>query len=1480
MLKKCFCSLVVSIAVMASLSFAEDEDPCSLWPDLKTETIDEEVFYKIGSADDLYKFACMVNNSERGVRFNAKLTEDICLNACGEGDKPLLEQIAGLESDENPAVLGFTQWTPIGVASYSRSVQDLGVPYFGIFDGDNHVIRGIYFNDTLINEVGLFTWMALSEFPTTVKNLGIVDSYIRGRSYVGSVAGDGGIAEFVNVYNTGTVIGGFYVGGITGSNGSIFNSHNAGKVVATSDEVGGIMGFTNDLASVGKTLQIQGSYNVGDVFAVQKGKAGGIVGSFTGTVSNCYNAGTIHVGPTNHKAPAGGIVGVNKGSILNSYNTGNIEYLYGRASGGVVLSDGSIAILPASTTPDVVTLYIGGIAGESSGEIENSYSVGGVVANMKIEGHGGLVGSLDTKGSIASSYYSKDFFAAKSVGSGRGDDNFELHVDEFAGPELLSGFEEDVWIPGSELYLSDGNLMIKLPGLKYFGIQPEVTLLELKKDAEDNEFYEISSPSDLRFFSLIVRNFNSSANGKLTSNICLNACGENDATVPEQIADLEDDEDVSSLGFEQFLQIGTAEKQYSGTFDGNGFLIRGLYFNKDEDYVGLFGYVNNATIKNVGVGDSYIKGANYVGGVVGHAASGTISDVYNTGSVIGTGDFVGGVVGKNGASVNCVYHSGLVDAVGENVGGVAGGNSGSVSYAYFNKDIPCEKCNSVGAGKEAVYLTRALPPGFDETVWTVGSSEPFAIKGELFDELIGLKNVDSYTLLRFTGFMPKPDAEGTMYYEIATTQELTWFSQLVNTGNFGINGKLTADICFNSCADGDTPVPDQILDIAITKDFSAYGFTSWTPIGGREWYNEGSTFRNEGKYSGIFDGDGHTIRGLFAYIKIKPEDAALSEDDYYMGLFGYVKNATIKNVGVVDSYVQGDFCIGGVVGSAVSSTISNVYYTGKVSGENNVGGVVGVNYNGTVENASFNKGELKGAYAGGVVGINDRNGIVRNVYNAAYIHGSGIVGGVVGENISGTVSNAYNIGLVEGSKNVGGVVGYNSYFSTVNNVYNTGSVNQTNDGCGGGVIGENEGGALRNAYNTGDVSCVGAAGGVLGCSAQDARGEKIPVVESVYNTGTVTASKDEYAGGVIGINGSADRTETDVKYAYYNTDMFFGNAYGENYDTEPSTSVTGLTTKKFTNGTLPEGFSSEVWVAGSMVNEKNAIVQKFPYLKGFDAVSQPLYELEDAIFIAEDGSFALVNGSAKESVNIENETKVTGPITFSRIFSDFSGKDDAYSTIMLPFVPTSKPAGATFFAFDGVSKKNGEWVVSAKEETGSIAANTPYLLRVDKESSSINFADGGVFKSTAGEHSVTKGQWKLIGTYEYKTWLKGDAGIGKTYGFAGLEGNESSIIGTFAKVGAGAYIYPMRAYLEYDKTAAARPAANDAPTSLDDLPEEMKVVIDEKNATAVVGTLNTRTGEFKSLNNRWYDLNGRYLGKQKPTQKGSFYNNGKKVIEK
>lgn len=115
---------------------------------------------------------------------------------------------------------------------------------------------------------------------------------------------------------------------------------------------------------------------------------------------------------------------------------------------------------------------------------------------------------------------------------------------------------------------------------------------------------------------------------------------------------------------------------FYGTFDGNGYTIYGIYTNSSASFTGLFGIINNATIKNVNVAKSYIAGNTDVGGIVGAACwEATITNCKNTGTVCGTTK-VGGIVGSIATGSLCEYCANMGEVSGDNaIGGIAGANT-------------------------------------------------------------------------------------------------------------------------------------------------------------------------------------------------------------------------------------------------------------------------------------------------------------------------------------------------------------------------------------------------------------------------------------------------------------------------------------------------------------------------------------------------------------------------------------------------------------------------------------------------------------------------------------------------------------------------------------------------------------------------------------------------------------------------------------
>ena len=154
------------------------------------------------------------------------------------------------------------------------------------------------------------------------------------------------------------------------------------------------------------------------------------------------------------------------------------------------------------------------------------------------------------------------------------------------------------------------------------------------------------------------------------------------------------DKNIDLTG-KDWTPIGTNyENRYKGTFDGRGHTIKGLTVTTNDQFVGLFGYLDRAgTVKNVVMEDIQIT-SNHVlmsgntGGVVG-SSWGTIENCSVSGSVSGT-NCVGGVVGgqKAGSIIGC-SSSATVKGT-RYVGGVAGEKQGTMIACYATGDVTLE----------------------------------------------------------------------------------------------------------------------------------------------------------------------------------------------------------------------------------------------------------------------------------------------------------------------------------------------------------------------------------------------------------------------------------------------------------------------------------------------------------------------------------------------------------------------------------------------------------------------------------------------------------------------------------------------------------------------------------------------------------------------------------------------------------------------
>ena len=380
------------------------------------------------------------------------------------------------------------------------------------------------------------------------------------------------------------------------------------------------------------------------------------------------------------------------------------------------------------------------------------------------------------------------------------------------------------------------------------------------------------------------------------------------------------------------------------------------------------------------------------------------------------------------------------------------------------------------------------------------------------------------------------DGSKDAVYEISNAGQLYWFAGLVNgtlssvTQKTSANAVLTADIVVNK----------NVLKSDGTVNEGT--FKEWTPIGN-------TCNGSYSPYTGIFEGQNHTISGL--YFK--------QENTSEVGFFGY-NGGKISNVGILNSYFCGFSRVGGVCGYN-SSTITNCYNKGVVDG--------------TADGASS---------FGGVCGCN--LGILTNCYNTGIIKGQSFVGGVSGDN-NKTITNCYNTGIVSGQSYVGGIDGDNS--GTITNCNNEGKVSGTEDSVGG-VSGDNNK-TITNCYNTGIVSGQSYVGGVNGYN-------KNGTIINCYTTSEVNGT-GSHVGGVIGMNLS----NGTITNCYYDSTIYTGNAIGANSGT--ATKVEGKTTDEFKTGEvaylLQLDQSDEVW--GQTIG-----TDTYPTLGGAKVYKNAIYE--------------------------------------------------------------------------------------------------------------------------------------------------------------------------------------------------------------------------------------------------------------------------------
>ena len=927
--------------------------------------------YRIATAQDLAEFRDEVNGSAK------KSTSKLCAKLTANID------------------LGNEAWTPIGKMTNTYSDY---VAFGGVFDGDGHTISGLKIDNSAqyqalfgyvkggkirnLTVAGSVTTSSSSGYaagivaygsPVTLENctnLATVDASQKGYA-AGIVASAGAGSTITGCTNEGKISGaGDYVGGIlaTGTGTTVISRCiNSGEIISTGKpgsynySVGGIAGSLSS-----STVELCG--NTGTVTSTLK-RTAGIVGSFGGTMTKCFNSGTI----TGIYA-LGGIVGsisAANASVTDCYNTGSI-------------------LCNAPTTPykDSNAKGVGGIVGDPGGtsysaKITNCYNAGTITnTDTATTGItvGGVIGSSSAnnyKGEATKNLISAEncYYLAANGLNGDGANAEAAGVtskttEELKSPDMVTS------LGGSYIAQTDGYPMLgwQNPNAEYtvtFTRSPSTAALTVRQGETTYR------PDETGVFHL--------KNGTYSYKV--------------EAEERQTEEGTFTVAYGgQSIAVTLKETLYDVVFTTAP--ADAVLSVTNKDGTAQTPLADGRTYRLPKSGNPYSYSARAFG----------YADAHGTYTVTGVDDAPN--VTLDALARQTVTFGAVTAEDGKEI---------APTITVTSKDWPSQTLTAEPTGG---YL---LPNG--EYSYTISCSGYKTVRGDFKVEGAAVA-IPAVTLAVQTAWdgetytPPQQDADGT--YLIGSPDELMWFNQNAKMTD---SARLTADICINEDVTADTA--------------SLY---KWTPISN---YDK--------RYTGSFDGAGHTVSGLYI---------ATTSGTKCTAMFGYAGTGSmISNLTLADSIITGTAkCTGGIAGDAYdmqnchvlkSVTVTGTQYVGGVAGyvdhsiskcsnaatvtasSSYVGGVTGYMFGETML-ACYNSGTITGAsLVGGLTGCIYNNGTVDSCYNTGKVTASGAAGGLLGSFRSGTLTNSYTSTLSE-AKSAGSVAGrleWSSGQKTLNKVY-------------------------------------------------------------------------------------------------------------------------------------------------------------------------------------------------------------------------------------------------------------------------------------------------------------------------------------------------------------------------------------------------------------------------------------------------------------
>ena len=372
----------------------------------------------------------------------------------------------------------------------------------------------------------------------------------------------------------------------------------------------------------------------------------------------------------------------------------------------------------------------------------------------------------------------------------------------------------------------------------------------------------------------------------------------------------------------------TKEVMFSGIFEGNNNIIRGIYIDEVENFTGLFGRTNE--IKNLVIKDSYIRGGNCIGAFAGIGYK--LENCYNENTTVvskeGNYYAIGGIAGQINEKIENCSNSGTI---------IANGKQTSTEYNCCGGIIGVIKPNS-----------NAIVKGCKNTGAISGN-------GNMIGGIIGRTN-----------------------HIITTIENCYNAGKVKGKGERigGITGEIGQGVTISYCNNtgeivGENKLVGGIAGINLEKI---------------EKSENSGKVKGKGERVGGIAGNNSTAESLIKECKNTGE---IVGESYQVGgiaggSFGNISKC--YNKGTITTKDKQAGGIAGLIGAEANSVISNCYNEGEVIGNYYVGGILGYIYSGAttakIEN-NYNIGKTKGkeAYIGGVIGKTEFvNTVIENNY--------------------------------------------------------------------------------------------------------------------------------------------------------------------------------------------------------------------------------------------------------------------------------------------------------------------------------------------------------------------------------------------------------------------------------------------------------------------------------------------------------------------